>query len=245
MVYVPGGEFTMGLAEDQIPKLAERLRVPRLLVDRWFGPQQPARSVDVPPFYMDRCEVTNAEYKRFVNAIGHRPPPSPAWEAAEVRTGFDGHPVTHVSWADASAYAQWAGKRLPSEEEWEKAARSPDGRLFPWGNDFEPYRAVLLADESGGPSPVGSLPDGRSPYGCMDMVGNVQEWTASDYFGDEEPTAGGRAPEMKVVRGAGWDESSAALCLCSARMGLHPDTRAPTVGFRCARSASRATPSQP
>jgi formylglycine-generating enzyme required for sulfatase activity len=161
MVLVPAGEFTMGSPSD----------------DNWAeNDEQPQRVMFLPTFYIDQLEVSNLEYKRFIDATGWRPPPS--WQEGIYADGAEFVPVTDVTWWDASAYAHWAGKRLPTEAEWEKAARGTDGRRFPWGAEFDP----VLANNDKTLLPVGAKGSaGASPYGAVDMAGNVAEWTASVY----------------------------------------------------------------
>jgi formylglycine-generating enzyme required for sulfatase activity len=160
MVLVPAGEFTMGSDRE----------------DTWAdADESPPRVVQLPAFFIDELEVTNIQYKRFLDATGWRPPPG--WKDGAYPEDEDFLPVTEVTWWDATAYARWAGKRLPTEAEWEKAARDGDARRFPWGDAFTADHAnndlVLL--------PVGTKSGGASPYGALDMAGNVAEWTASAY----------------------------------------------------------------
>ena len=160
MVLVPAGEFLMGSSEE----------------DAWAeNDEMPRRIVNLPSFLIDQLEVSNLRYKIFLDATGWPPPPS--WVDGMYREGTDFIPVTEVTWWDATAYARWVGKRLPTEAEWEKAARGIDGRRFPWGDKFSPDAAndgeTLL--------PVGSKPLGASPYDAVDMAGNASEWTASVY----------------------------------------------------------------
>lgn len=163
MVLVPGGEFLFG--EDKI---------------KWY----------LPPFWIDKTPVTQAEYKRFLDANPeHRVPSrSETWAQSynwdQTRrtypSGKAQHPVVLVTWYDAVAYAEWVGKRLPTEHEWEKAARGTDGRAYPWGNDWCENHANTAESKIGGTSAVGQFsPQGDSPYGCIDMSGNVWEWTST------------------------------------------------------------------
>jgi formylglycine-generating enzyme required for sulfatase activity len=174
-------------------------------------PQDITSTAEVPAFYIDKYEVTNKRYRRFVAAAGHRPPTFPAREAALLRwaggtypSGRAGYPVVLVTYEDALAYADWAGKRLPSQLQWEYAARGPDARVYPWGNSKLPPEACNTADRLAGIEllgngmwqewyntwskrdpekrnadvlrPVGSFPRDRSPFGCLDMAGSVREW---------------------------------------------------------------------
>jgi formylglycine-generating enzyme required for sulfatase activity len=160
MMLVPAGEFKLGSTK----------------ADNWARPDEmPQRVVNLPAFYIDQFEVSNLDYKRFMDATKWRPPSS--WENGMYPYGGDHFPVTGVSWWDATAYARWLGKRLPSEAEWEKAARGPDGRRFPWGDRFDP-------DKANGETrllPAVSKLEGASIYGVVNISGNVAEWTASLY----------------------------------------------------------------
>ena len=188
MVLVPAGEFRMGsLPNDKSAMLDE----------------QPQRVLSLPAFFIDQLEVTTIEYKRFLNATGWPPPPS--WPKGQYAEGHDFLPVTEVTWWDATAYARWAGKRLPAEAEWEKAARGTDGRRFPWGDKFS--RDAANNDET--LLPVGSKPRGASPFDAVDMAGNAAEWTASVYAPYPEldaalpPEFGGSAAAAPAAGGAG------------------------------------------
>jgi len=190
------------------------------------------RQVYVEAFQIDKYPVTNAQYKRFLDANPDHPVPfvdtdwaGPYnWDGAARSFPPDkaGHPVVLESWHDAVAYARWAGKRLPTEEEWEKAARGTDGREYPWG-DREPTPDLCnFGGNVGGTTPVGRYsPQGDSPYGCVDMAGNVWEWTASDYSKDS-----------KVLRGGSWllDWNSVRAFY---RDHDTPGRRSYFVGFRC------------
>jgi formylglycine-generating enzyme required for sulfatase activity len=193
MVLVPGGEFTMGSSER----------------DSWADEDEmPQRVIDVPAFLIDQLEVSNLEYKRFVDATEWPPPPN--WKDRTYPEGADFIPVTEVTWWDAAAYARWAGKRLPTEVEWEKAARGTDGRRFPWGDKFS--RDAANNDET--LLPVGSKPLGASPWDAVDMAGNVAEWTASAYSPYPELEAalpqefGGSAATAPVAGGSATVETA-------------------------------------
>jgi sulfatase modifying factor 1 len=179
------------------------------------------KRVILPQFWIDETPVTNAEYARFVAQMGHSPPLH--WEGKTPPKRIADHPVTRVSWHDAVAYAEWAGKRLPTEEEWEKAARGSDGREYPWGDRFDPNRCNTRESGIGKTTPVGQYsPQGDSPYGCVDMAGNVWEWTASDYD-----------KSNKVLRGGSWDNYQGDA-LCAHRGRYSPLNWYISVGFRCA-----------
>ncbi len=195
----------------------------------------PAHFLKVSAFYIDQTEVTNAAYQEFVRATGSAVPGR--WQRTWPPPGTDNLPVTRVSWDDAAAFCHWASKRLPTEAEWELAARSNDGRLFPWGNDFEPQRANTLDSQSQRPRPVGSYPQGASPFGVLDMAGNVWEWTADDfapYFGSfvRPAIAGSRA---KVIRGGSFGSDATHVTTTSRGYEL-ADQVSDSIGFRCARS---------
>ena len=214
MVYIPGGEFIMGSDEGN-------------------EDEKPQRTVYVDGFNIDIYPVTNAEYKEFVDATGHAPPHH--WEGNTYPEGKGDHPVVWVSWHDAQAYCQWAGKRLPTEAEWEKAARGTDGRKWPWGNTFDPTKCNAKESGIGETTPVGKYPEGVSPYGVMDMAGNVWEWTADWYEAypgsSYQSTRFGK--KNKVMRGGSWFDAS-AFVRCSVRNNAAPNFFFSTIGFRCA-----------
>ncbi|HLB94844.1 MAG TPA: SUMF1/EgtB/PvdO family nonheme iron enzyme, partial [Nitrospiria bacterium] len=143
MVTVPGGEFMMGTDEMDTEDKATEYGITK----PWFMDEHPAHRVNLPTFYIDRHEVTNAQFRPFVQQTGRRPPPD--WEGGHYPKGKDHHPVVHVTWEDARAYCQWAGKHLPTEAEWEKAARGKDGRRYPWGNEFDGAKANVNGQVSG------------------------------------------------------------------------------------------------
>ncbi|RLC77738.1 MAG: hypothetical protein DRI81_08150 [Chloroflexi bacterium] len=178
------------------------------------------KEMELPEFWIDKTPVTSGEYARFVAAAGHEPPEH--WKGDVPPQETADHPVTYVSWNDAAAYAEWAGKRLPTEEEWEKAARGSDGRKYPWGNDWQEGRCNTKETGIGATTPVGQYsPDGDSPYGCADVAGNVWEWMVSEH------EKGGR-----VLRGGSW-YSDANAVRCAFRSRLAPFASNDDVGFRC------------
>jgi len=202
----------------------------------------PLREVYVSAFDMDQFEVTTARYAKFLHENGSLAPPED-WELA----GPDNEslPVIGVSWHDAGAYCHWAGKRLPTEAEWERAARSNDARMFPWGNDEPDIEFATFASSAehayqGGLSPVGSLERGRSQEGAYDLIGNAAEWVG-DWYGesfrseDVRNPQGPAAGQGRVIRGGGWRDPSERLS-ATRRYHASPETRADDVGFRCART---------
>jgi formylglycine-generating enzyme required for sulfatase activity len=226
MVLIPAGPFTMG-QDGSKPK------------------NGPAHEVDLPAFEIDRFEVTNDEFAHFVDQTGYvtyaEENSSKNWrDAAEAKGG--NHPVVYVTWNDAKAYCEWAGKRLPTEAEWEKAARGDDGRIYPWGNEFVADNGNFYEGGIRGTTAVGSFSSGASPYGVEDMAGNVREWV-EDYFlaypgaaADADPFFG---EENRVNRGGGWfDGQDGELVTTYNRNAGPPDTSAnDDIGFRCARDA--------
>jgi formylglycine-generating enzyme required for sulfatase activity len=223
----------------------EMLRVPA--GEFLYGENRQALSL--PEFWIDKTPVTNAEFARFVQASGYKTTAERTgigcahtgsrWEDIQgadwrhpggPKTGIQSkadHPTVQVSWEDAAAYARWAGKRLPTEHEWEKAARGTHGGAYPWGNQAPSRRLCNFNMNEGGTTPVGKYsPQGDSPYGCVDMAGNVWEWTAS-----EDESSG------KVLRGGGW--SHPAVHVRASERSIHqPDERYDTDGFRCVVEAS-------
>ena len=184
-----------------------------------FGPDK--QPMTLPAYYIDRCPVTNAEYKIYVDATKAGFPPH--WRKGEPPPGTGNHPVVQVTWFDASTYAAWAGKRLPTGPEWEKAARGTDGRSYPWGDTFD---KTCLNCGDGGPLntvPVGGCsPQGDSPYGVVDMSGNVYEWTND---GSEVVTMG--------LRGGSWLDGRDEALTFSIRKHT-PRRKNDFIGFRCA-----------
>jgi len=210
--------------------------------------EKPAHVVNLKPFYIDRTEVTNEQYQKFIDAAGHPAPPS--WNGSRFPAGSEQLPVTDVSWEDATAYASWAGKRLPTEEEWEYAARgSNDKNLLPWGEDWRDEAANVMKDENDKRqlAPVGQFPNGASPFGVLDMIGNAWEWTASSYnaYPGGQVEARPSYSNLKVIRGGSY-ESTAGKVTATLRRGWPggrndwPKGREPEygqTGFRCAQDA--------
>jgi formylglycine-generating enzyme required for sulfatase activity len=240
MIAIPAGSFWMGARADD---------------HRASKDEKPRHRVTLDAFSIDRTEVTYLAYQQFLTGLetaGHRfcHPDEPRSEvhAPETHrlyiTAMD-RPVIGVDWYDAFAYCNWAGKRLPTEAEWERAARGDDERLYPWGNEWDPQRANSdgKADGFRTIAPVGSFPTGASPYGVLDMAGNVWEWVNDSYDAkyyrdspERNPT-GAELHWFKVVRGGSWTDLARDLRSSNRerRVRYAPTRRYDYVGFRCAR----------
>ena len=197
-------------------------------------------------YLIEQYPVTNAEYATFVQETNHSPPPY--WKNGDFAPEDANFPVVHVSWHDSNAYAQWAGKRLPTEAEWEKACRGPDGRIYPWGNVFVPDEsespetpAETLQILTASLTPVGVRPATVSPYGIGDAAGNVWEWTADwyqPYSDSNHPTLKQAVDDkQKALRGGSWlevrDGTAERYFRCANRLHAPPDYAAGNIGFRC------------
>src|SRR5574341_147210 len=207
--------------------------------------ERPAHRVTLKVFRIDTYETTNAMYDAFVRATRRAPPFH--WSDGRYPGGKPDHPVVYVSWYDADAYCRWAGKRLPTEAEWERAARGDEGRRFPWGHAFSPLKANtpqywLSQHASGDTLPVGSFPEGRTPEGVEDLAGNVYEWVEDWY----QPYPGNQHPNVhygtknKVLRGGSWYDCLSYGCGLSSpaynRSRFAPEIKNKGFGFRCAMS---------
>ena len=199
---------------------------------------KPQRRVTLDGYWIDKNLVTVAQYKKFCGDTGRKMPSIPPW-------GWkDDHPMVNVTWNDAKAYADWAGASLPTEAQWEKAARGTDGRKYPWGNDWDTSKLWSSVDgEKHGTAPVGSFPKGASPYGALDMTGNVWEWCADWYGDDYYENAPARNPvgpatgDCRVLRGGCWYYVVEYGFRCAYRLDYEPPNRL-TLGFRCALRAA-------
>ncbi|MGB9595689.1 MAG: SUMF1/EgtB/PvdO family nonheme iron enzyme [Candidatus Poribacteria bacterium] len=248
MVKVPAGEFLMGSSDEEIKKVVRDLGGGELGPDvEWFAAERPQHKVYLDEFYIDKYEVTNEQYKKFIIATGRATPRH--WEGGDYPKGMEKYPIVYVSWEDADAYTKWIGKRLPTEAEWEKAARGTDARIWPWGNDFDRTKCNVECWEGSGPKPVGSYPEGVSPYGAYDMAGNVWEWTDSFY----EPYPGSKyvSPEfgkkLRVLRGGSWyhyDSLGPIGARCASRDRGTAQSVSYVAGFRCAIGAKEISASQ-
>lgn len=264
MVMIPAGEFTMGTPDGS----------------DGFPDEHPERRVFLSGYWMDRFEVTNRAYAVFVQATGHRAPANSntaltLWRDSRPLPGIEDHPVVNVSWEDAAAYCRWMGKRLPTEAEWEKAARGTDGRRYPWGNEWTfttansaSYWAQRTIEFQSGTEweafwvngegarlakangvqgeiltmPVGSFPHAISPYGIVDMAGNVAEWVQDWYDPNYYRTApltdpsGPNQGAIKAMRGGSWLKPAMSLRTSDRDWGTM-DSRPSGTGFRCAKDA--------
>jgi eukaryotic-like serine/threonine-protein kinase len=196
------------------------------------------KKTTLPAFYIDEIEVTNFAYRQFCEATKHPTPPNPVWDNEYFQTK-ERYPVVNVTFDDAVAYARWAGKRLPAELEWEKAARGADGRTWPWGNQFDTGKANLGGATDGYTytAPAGSFPGGASPYGVLDMAGNVWEWVA-DAYGFRAP-----GPNDRAVKGGAFVAAVGPDSATTFFHGAMPRNEKPgSIGFRCAKDVSVSQP---
>ncbi len=228
MVTIPAGVFKMGNQEGEGR------------TDEW-----PQREIYLDEFMIDQVEVTNERYMKFVQATGHRNPPNPYGNGPLMSAkGIEDLPVVQVTWYDSKTYCAWAKKRLPTEAEWEKAARGTDGRKFPWGNDPATSKRTNFDREWSDQKtlyPVGSLPGGDSPYGVKDMSGNAREWVSDWYDADYYQHASEHNPQgpdkkgiVRSIRGGSW-HSPIGDIRASARGKGGFALQTHGTGFRCAR----------
>ncbi|WP_319586128.1 SUMF1/EgtB/PvdO family nonheme iron enzyme [uncultured Desulfobulbus sp.] len=232
MVWVPKGKFWMGSTDAQIAKV---LNEAPTLVREWYDNEQPLHTVYLSGYWIYKYEVTVAQYRKFCTKTGRLMPIAPDWR------WIDSHPIVNVSWQDASAYAKWAEASLPTEAQWEKAARGTDGRIFPWGNQFDTSKCNESSKELLRTQPVGSYPDGASPYGCMDMAGNAWEycsdWYSADYYA-KSPFRNPTGPKKGIehsLRGGSWWDNMVNNERCSRRARILPASSDYHSGFRCVR----------
>lgn len=224
MVYVPSGEFTMGSI--------------------YLVEEKPMRKVFLDGFWIGKNVVTVAQFRAYCSDAIYEF----QWDEYKPEWGWiDNYPMVNVTWDEAAAYCKWAGGDLPTEAQWEKAARGDKGLLFPWGMQF---KADLLQSSvegaQSGPAAVGTFPLGASPYGCLDMAGNVFQWVA-DWHSDDGYTdlptknpAGVPYGDYRVLRGGSWNSVEAGMVRTSHRGYKDPGTRSPEFGFRVA--ATKVSP---
>jgi len=222
MTAIPAGEFIMGSNE------------------RWDD-ESPEYIASTEAFYIDLYEVTNEKYKVFVDETKREAPYH--WPEGNLPKGREKHPVVYVSWFDAKAYCEWnGGKRLPNEQEWEKASRGESGLIYPWGNEWTLDNSNNPYKHSTGTEPVGSYPNGRSPYGLYDMSGNVWEWVDSYYLPHPGNTVhrAEYGEDKRILKGGSWFDCLSYGCGLSAptfnRSFFTPEVRNNSFGFRCAKT---------
>ncbi len=229
LVYVPAGEFLMGSAEG----------------DPDADSDEKPHKATLDAYWVDRTEVTNEQYRRCV-AAGACQPPSESKSATRAsyygNAEYDTYPVINVSWDAAQKYCTWTGRRLPTEAEWEKAARGTDGRKYPWGDAAPDAQRVNFNGNKGDTTAVGSYPSGASPYGALDMAGNVGEWVA-DWWGETYyQNASAQNPQGpssgidRVLRGGSWNDDRRSV-RAADRSKNAPGNGYLRFGFRCARSS--------
>jgi formylglycine-generating enzyme required for sulfatase activity len=255
MVYVPEGTFWMGSTDADVDDaFALCIKYYGPCKREWFERGIPQHQVYLDAFWIDQREVTNAQYKQCVGA-GMCSPPAQAESATHSsyygNPQFSNYPVIYVGWDQADAYCRWAGKRLPTEAQWEKAARGTDKRIYPWGNGFDgtrlnfcdvscgfDWKDSAVNDGYADTAPVGSYPAGASPYNALDMSGNVWEWVAdwfdaSYYTGSPiENPLGPDSGNYHVLRGGSWHNSQ-DNAQCAFRNKIDTDSGWANIGFRC------------
>jgi formylglycine-generating enzyme required for sulfatase activity len=246
MVKIPAGTFLMG-SDKKVDRNA-------------YQPEFPQRRVYLDAYEIDKYEVTTVQFLKFVLASDRKPLIDWQYEGGNFQETMANHPVMHVSWFDADAYCRWAGKRLPTSAEWEKAARGEDGRIYPWGNEPAGLSRANFG-RTGLSGPVRDRPErlllyppiisvdkydnGVSPYGVFQLAGNVAEWTADWYDPHYYKTAPDRNPKgpekgtQRAFRGGGWIDSTPSV-RPAQRNGTDPNTKMNWLGFRCARDAKDA-----
>jgi iron(II)-dependent oxidoreductase len=243
MVLIPAGPFLMG-SDKKVDRNAYQAELPQ-------------RTVWLDAYEIDKFEVTTVQFLKFVLANERSPLIDWRYDGGNFQESMASHPVMHVSWFDADAYCRWAGKRLPTEAEWEKAARGEDGRIYPWGNQMAGLSRANYG-RSGLSGPVRDRPErlmlyppiiavdkydnAVSPYGVFQLSGNVAEWVADWYDKDYYKTAPDKNPRgpaqgtQRAFRGGGWIDSTPSV-RAAQRNGTDPNTKMNWMGFRCARDA--------
>ncbi len=258
MALIPGGPFLMGVDKKvnrDTEKMSKRQQLRYAVSKEAFHDEGPAHNVILDPYFLDKHEVSNKKYGEFMKATGH---PAPAyWD--DHRRNKPQQPVSGVNWHDANAYCSWDNKRLPTEAEWEKAARGPEGFMYPWGNDLDPTKANFGRKQEFTAN-IDAYPDGKSPYGIYNMAGNVfewvQDWYDPNYYKTSTVTVNPTGPKegvflsatgtyvdriatgkKRVIRGGSW-YAPAQSVTNTHRFWNDPMNNSYGVGlgFRCARS---------
>ena len=221
MVYVPTGNFIMG-------------------AEKGFADEMPPRTIYLDGFWIAKNDVTVAQFRAYCQATSYKYD----WETGKPKWGWsDDYPMVMVTWDDARAYCKWAGGDLPTEAQWEKAARGEDGRKYPWGDIFNLANLCCSTGKygsAGSPSPAGRFPSGASPYGCLDMAGNVWQWCL-DWYGPFDSTTaknptGPASGTDRVLRGGSWYNANPSSFRCAGRYQFDTTLGLPAVnsGFRLA-----------
>ncbi len=253
MVYVPAGEFQMGSDDAEVDAALEMCNTHYGNCERaWFEVEQPVHTVVMDDFWIDQTEVANGQYQRCVEAGACDPPRQTGSDTRGAYYGdsaFDDYPVVNVNWRQVDGYCAWAGGRLPTEAEWEYAARGPEGHRYPWGNEFDGTRLnscdvncgygwaeEAFDDGYADTAPVGSYPSGASWCGALDLAGNVWEWMA-DRFGEYSPgrqvnPTGSFSGTSHTSRGDSAD-GTRSVARCAARHGMEASQTYAYTGFRC------------
>ena len=228
LLYVPAGKFTMGS-------------------DNGEPDEKPVHKVALDAFWIDQTEVTNKMYGLCVAADACKEPTNTSSSTHSSYYGnsdFDTYPVIYVDWNMAKTYCEWAGRRLPTEAEWEEAARGTDGRIHPWGNSAPNDNLLNYNGTIGDTTAIGKYPNGASPYGALDMAGNVDEWVADWYsntYYQNSPSANPPGPDSglyRVLRGGSWIFIYSGADRSSSRIWSSPANSVNIDGFRCAMSAT-------
>lgn len=243
MVEISAGIFVFGTDKEDEASEALSLGITK----PWYADENPSQNTFLKRFFIDRYEVTNKRYKIFVDDLEAIPPGY--WENGQYPEGQGDYPVVWVNWFDAANFCSWADKRLPTEKEWEKAARGTEGNIYPWGNSFEKSYANLpgQAGSKITVTKVGAFPKGASPYQVHDMIGNAWEWTADDYapykgsayktpFFDQglKVTRGASVADVGHFPGSSYMQVVARFARAGYRQHMDPEGMAPDLGFRCA-----------
>jgi formylglycine-generating enzyme required for sulfatase activity len=255
MVYVPSGVFEMGSDAGTADHALQLCSADRKNCQReWFEDEQPAHTVALDGFWIDRTEVTNAQYRQCVKAgvcISSGNNESSTRDSYYGNSAYDDYPVIYVTWPQAETYCTWAGARLPTEAEWEYAARGPDGHIYPWGNDAPDCTKANYRGKDGNcvgdTIAVGSYPAGGSWCGALDMAGNVSEWVADRYQGDYyhfSPPKNPPGPDngtSRVLRGGAWSDHPYRIRSAN-RDGCPLANLLDYGGFRCSVGPAVPTP---
>ena len=243
MILIPAGEFTMGSTQDEVYKAMQEAReyykAAKLV---WFEVEMPSHKVYLDSYYIDKTPVTNKQYNKFIDDCGYESQGN--WKSF-YSPDKENHPVVNITWDDAKAYADWAGKRLPTEAEWEKASRGEDGREWSWNDQWDESKCNSRFSTLNTTTPVDSFPGGASVYGVLDMPGNVWEW-CNDWYDEKyyakSPKKNPHGPEkgkVKVIRGGSWTNYPYYL-RTSSRYRAFPDNCDHSKGFRCVKSHGKS-----